>query len=50
MKAIILELYSLLTLCMEVYPADCPLNLIEADVVKALKAGSTDCSHAVIRD
>jgi len=35
---------------MEVYAAYCPLNLVEANIVKALKTGSSDRSHSVIRD
>jgi hypothetical protein len=35
---------------MEVYPADRPLNLVEADVVKAFKTSPSDCSHSVIRN
>jgi hypothetical protein len=40
----------LLALCVEVYTTNRPLNLIEADVVKALETCSTYCSHSVIRD
>ncbi len=35
---------------MEVYSANSPLNLVEADIVEALKAGTGDCSHSVIWD
>jgi len=35
---------------MEIYAAYRPLNLVEADVVKALKTGSSNRSHSVIRD
>lgn len=34
---------------MEVDPADTPRNLIEADVVEALKTRAVDCANAVIR-
>jgi len=35
---------------MEVYSTDCPLNLVEADVVESLKAGTSNCSHSVVRN
>jgi len=35
---------------MEVYSAYGPLNLVEADVVETFKAGTSDCSHSVIRN
>ena len=34
---------------MVVYPCNGAMNLIEADVVKALKAGTSDLAHAVVR-
>jgi len=42
--------HSLLTLCMKVYAANRPLNLVEADVVEPLKTGSSDRSHSVVWD
>jgi hypothetical protein len=39
----------LLTLCVEIYSANCSLNLVEADVIEAFEARTTDCSDSVIR-
>lgn len=40
----------LLALCMEIYPADCSFNLVEADVVEPFEARPRDSPHAMIRD
>lgn len=40
----------LLTLGVKVYPAHFTLDLVEADIVEALKAGATDGAHSVIGD
>ena len=42
--------HSLLAFRMKVYPAHLPLELVEANVVEALKARSSDGSHAVVRN
>lgn len=45
-----LQLLILLALCMEVDPAHTACTLIEADVIEALKARSSNRLHAVIWD
>lgn len=40
----------LFALCMEVYSRDRSFDLVEADIVEALKAGARDGSHPVIGD
>lgn len=41
---------SLLALRMEVNAADTPIDLIETNIVKALKTRAGNCLHAMIRD
>lgn len=38
----------LLALCVKIYPANRSLDLVEADVVKALKTRAADCPNPVI--
>lgn len=40
----------LLALCVEIYPADRPHDLIKADVVETLETCSRDCPYTMIRN
>ena len=44
-----IQLLILLALRVEVYPTDTPITLIEADIIKALKTGTCDRFHAMVR-
>jgi hypothetical protein len=40
----------LFAFCMEIDPADRPLNLVEADIVEALETCATYSSYSMVRD
>lgn len=45
-----LQLLKLLTLGMEVNPADIAADLIKADIIKAFETRAVDLTHAMVRD
>lgn len=44
-----IQLLVLLTLCVEIYPTDTTVALVETYVVESLEAGAGDRFHAVVR-